>query len=753
MAEPSEKVHRKIKRDDPAFEKIYTNESLWIKKRRENVKKDETTGEEGKNKENSTFVDIGKDRIGLALSGGGIRSATFNLGILQALERAGVMKYVDYLSTVSGGGYIGSCYSWLMAKKNNFKEKLNDLGGYPFGTSRSDHDKVGGRALAWLRSHGKYLTPGEGLNIWALASAMLTGILINLLIMVPVFLLMFFGLTWKTHWGERIPAFLKSLVTSGEDRLLIYFFVAGLAFLALWFIISILLAILSGFISGLRKAGVQRKLRIFTGIIMKFGAVLIVVGTIPILHTVLEKHLSGWVQEAMSGISLSGILAVAGGSFNRKGGNEEKGGRSVLLSLGLLLLVYGLFIWFYHISLNHENLHWLWIAAILSLVLALAANINHVSMHRFYRNRLMHAYMPDKFTVRNPGSGDHTPEAIDIGKPDKFLLTDLEKGETTAPYHIVNTNVMTIGSEDYRLSARGGDNFIFSPIYCGSDATSFIETQKYVGGRMNLATAFSISGAAVDPNSYATRSRPLSFLMTLLNIRLGYWIENPLHIDKKWNIKIKNFYLRPMWYIYIFREMFGSGLTETQKQIHLSDGGHFENLALYELIRRKCRYIIASDAGADKTFGFGDLSKLIQMVRLDFGAKIEFDDLENLMPDKETGRAKSPFVHGTIDYGKDEKGNPVTGDIIYIKTTMIDGLGEDINAYHREHADYPDESTADQFFDEEQFEAYRELGFHSGMKLGDHFDSDNPDRKKIAQFFKAGWLKEKKKPKKSKKED
>ena len=78
------------------------------------------------------------DITGLALSGGGVRSATFNLGILQAMERHEVLKNVDYLSTVSGGGYIGSSYTWFASQKN---------GEFPFGTRLNDHDKTGGRIL------------------------------------------------------------------------------------------------------------------------------------------------------------------------------------------------------------------------------------------------------------------------------------------------------------------------------------------------------------------------------------------------------------------------------------------------------------------------------------------------------------------------------------------------------------------------------------------------------------------------------
>ena len=53
---------------------------------------------------------------GLCISGGGIRSATFSLGVMQAFNKAGVFRKFDYLSAVSGGGYIGSAVSWLYSE-------------------------------------------------------------------------------------------------------------------------------------------------------------------------------------------------------------------------------------------------------------------------------------------------------------------------------------------------------------------------------------------------------------------------------------------------------------------------------------------------------------------------------------------------------------------------------------------------------------------------------------------------------------
>ncbi len=313
-------------------------------------------------------------------------------------------------------------------------------------------------------------------------------------------------------------------------------------------------------------------------------------------------------------------------------------------------------------------------------------------MHRFYRNRLMEAYLSSEVA------------AVDPQLADQCKLHEIP--QTAAPYHVINTNIQTVDSDSPKLHQRGGDSFFFSPLYSGAECTGYVKTQDYVGGTMNLATAFAISGAAIDPNTYATRSRPLSFLMTLLNVRFGYWIRNPRH-----PAKFLRSWSRPRWYYYMFAEMLGNGLDEKRWHIHLSDGGHFENLGLYELIRRRCRCIIVCDATADRHWKFADLERAIERARIDFGAKVKVD-IAALRPEGEDQISSSAFVAGEITYVDGTKAG-----LIYVKTAFINDLNADLYAYRRAHPDFPDESTADQFFDEQQFEAYRELGFQVGSRL------------------------------------
>ena len=155
------------------FKQVLSDEQEWITRRRANAAAEN--------------IDIPeKEFAGLALSGGGIRSAVFNLGLLQALENHGIIKNFDYMSTVSGGGYIGSCLTWLKSIRPTVS---------PFGTTREDYSGTAGVTLSWLRSHGKYLTAGDGLSAWSLIAALLTGTLINLLVVVPPLFLIIFALT------------------------------------------------------------------------------------------------------------------------------------------------------------------------------------------------------------------------------------------------------------------------------------------------------------------------------------------------------------------------------------------------------------------------------------------------------------------------------------------------------------------------------------------------------------------------------
>lgn len=625
------------------------------------------------------------DAIGLGLSGGGIRSAVFNLGLLQAMHHHGFFKHVDYLSTVSGGGYIGSSLSWFMSR----------LGGdFPYGSKREDYGKLGGQILAWIRRHGSYLTPGNGLNNWALAAAVLRGTALNLAVFLPVaFALIYILLSYD----------LFPVIES-----------AGIVLSALLLLMYLLYALISG--SVLEKDIVLREwVSIIFGLFLKMAVIFLVIASIPHVWSFLAIHLDEWKEYLFSLTTLSGIISAALTARGSKLSNEMSGYRAWLLPIALTLFIYGLFLWMYHIALVYlydNYCEWILLGAAGSLALGLLVNINHISMHRYYRDRLLTAFM-HKPALDEHGSAEEDKEVL--RRATKCLLKDIP--QTSAPYHLINTNMITVGSRNLKLRARGGDNLIFSPLYSGALSTGYAPNDKFINGRMDLASAMTISGAAVDPNTGVTRSRAMAFLMTLFNFRLGYWTCNPRFTSSR----VLNSWLRPLWHLALLREMLGLRLDEESWFVHLSDGGHFENLGLYELVRRKCRYIIISDAGADPGWTFGDLAKAIELVRVDFGAEIDIDT-RYLRPDEKHRISREPYVVGTITYNNGDKGR-----LLYIKTCVVDGLPEDIFSYRRTNKAFPDQTTTDQFFDEPQFEAYRELGFQLGRrafakKTNDHWD-------------------------------
>ena len=215
---------------------------------------------------------------------------------------------------------------------------------------------------------------------------------------------------------------------------------------------------------------------------------------------------------------------------------------------------------------------------------------------------------------------------------------------------------------------------------------------------MALSTAMTISGAAIDPDMYATNARAVSFLMALLNVRLGYWARNPRSEPGRDP-------LRPWWWIFLFREMLGFGLDARKRHIHLSDGGGFENLGVYELMRRRLRYVVVCDAGADPELTLSDLGRAIERVRVDFGAEIDLA-ADSLYHERNELLEKRPWVLGSVRYADGSH-----GDILYIKPILCAGLSADIYSYWRANPSFPDQPTSEQFFNEPQFEAYRCLGF------------------------------------------
>ena len=656
---------------------------------------------------------LDNNKFGIALSGGGIRSATINLGFLQTLNEFGILKRADYISTVSGGGYTGAYVQATLKKEKGNYDQL-------FQAEHINH----------MRKNGEYLMPGRGIEKFLNRIILVVGFVISLL------------MSWLSPF--------------------IIFMLCYLGYL-----------LLEGF--GLNQAGYSNAMEFLFNVIMPLGMVLL------FFHFILN-------------VVLNYSLSVSK-FFNKL---------EAILFIVVLLGFAGSFIFnldWSRLELTSDKLSYYIMVAFALFVLGYFANPNSLSFHRFYRNQLANAFLNNADEYKNV-----------------LLQNLLEKGKTGegdspftyAPYPIFNTclNLQQVDRpktkkgaarrssaiEDQIINFAGtktSDYFLLSPLYCGSKLTGYIPTANTYNYRsITLPAAATISAAAVNPGMGTYSNRILSVLTTIFNARLGYWILNP---------RKTNFYDSLVWWPrYFVYELF-SKIGMDNEMLNISDGGHIENLGIYELLRRNCRLIIAVDAGADPKFIFDELENLTIRARNELGLEIRFhrkDILEEkIRPKPSVGYSEDRFAVADIcrvweeiklknEFGEslcDKNGKDLEvlinykgyekvvskdfvlrsilkklkkqiepkvapfvlmqamdilekevkgklendlklGTLVYVKSSVTAPQGKPLinkeenpikyytYKYKIYHPDFPHESTADQFFDPIQWTAYYELG-------------------------------------------
>jgi hypothetical protein len=654
--------------------------------------------------------------FGLALSGGGIRSATFALGVLQAMAGRDLLKHVDYLSTVSGGGYIGSSLLWWLSGLAGrtfgvrpYADSVPEKEWFPYGTDDPSRWRdraglaAGPKLLRNLKENGNYLTPGGGINIMSLIAVVLRGTILNLLFWIP-----------------PIAVLLGVLHVTGGYKM-----VLGLAIgLLLLFVLAALgYSLATGHAALARRLGykTRRWTERWAGVLITVALVAGLIASIALAHNGLVNGIRADGGEVRGGQLIAGLASTFGGLiaglvtyFRTMRGLADTVRKlpsittDVIAVLAAGLIIYGILLFCHGLALIVVE-HGIWKLGLLLAVFFLGAsiwvNINHISAHRMYRDRLMEAFMP-AYDLALKGASREAPSAADGMRLDQV-------DERNSPFPLINTNLLLVKSKERRRKLRGGDSFVLTPRYCGSNATGWVDCQGLMAGRMTLPTAMAISGAAANPNTGAagvglTRNRLISALMAFIGLRLGYWLPNfgrdrppswlPNHVWPGLSTALPFGHHEDDWFL------------------ELSDGGHFENLGLYELVRRRPRLIIVCDGAQDPDFAFEDLQCAQRRVTADFGATLELTvaELERLIPCKTDHRfperdlrlAEKGHIVGKVRYADEQ-----TGTLIYLKTTLLENLPLALLGYRGANPEFPDQSTADQFFDEEQFEAYRELGF------------------------------------------
>ncbi len=410
------------------------------------------------------------------------------------------------------------------------------------------------------------------------------------------------------------------------------------------------------------------------------------------------------------------------------------------------------------------------------LGLGYVVDFNKLSLHYFYRDRLTEAYMRTLGSVAGAATRhrevkrDHsemrlsdlhgvtTEESKGETKP-VFLQQQVQSNwglranlfkvapvvetpfggaATAAPYHLFSTCLNLTSDRDMRLRSRKSDIFIFSKLFCGSGVTGYVDTRAYRSGATKVSRAMTISGAAADSALGGQTFFAQSFASTLFNIRLGQWLENPRYRAGRHVYRRENLVF---WPKYLLMEVFGMS-DARRRLIHLSDGGHTgDNLGLVPLLQRRCGLILVVDAEYDPAYGFGSLINALRYAKVDMGITVHID-LSPIEPD-DKGWTRKHFAAGHIDYPQTDTDPKAEGILLILKSSVTSADEEAIRKFRKTSPSFPQEPTVDQFFSEEQFEAYLAMGQAMAQRLLAQLPalgSPGLDLKKLAeQLEKTGY--------------
>ena len=327
-------------------------------------------------------------------------------------------------------------------------------------------------------------------------------------------------------------------------------------------------------------------------------------------------------------------------------------------------------------------------------------NVNRFSLHALYRNRLVRAFLGSARAGAVPGRTEDPFSRFDPGDNLRMAATlPLPGPNGVRLFHVVNMALNVVATDNLAWQERKAESFTVTALHCGNWKVGFRPTARYGDrkGGITLGTAMAISGAAVSPDSGYHSSPLVGMLLSLFNLRLGWWLGNPRLERYEFEGPVPGLWPALM-------ELAGQ-TTDLGEWIYMSDGGHFENLGLYEMVSRRCRRIVVSDAGCDPGSAFEDLGNAIRKIYIDMGVSIDFKTLD--IPARKSPPEPGFYCAlGTIRYpeGGDD------GSLLYLKPGYRGVEPAHVRSYANANETFPHESTAEQWFTESQFEAYRALG-------------------------------------------
>jgi hypothetical protein len=363
---------------------------------------------------------------------------------------------------------------------------------------------------------------------------------------------------------------------------------------------------------------------------------------------------------------------------------------------------------------QRHRMLWALCALAAFVISGLVIGPNLTSQHAFYRERLAKTFLneaEDRLPEQRPPLESHQPQ------------------RAGGPYPLFG-GAVSCGSAARRPEQLEApfERFLMSPKYCGSATLGYFPTSCL---DLTLADTIAISGAALTPHYFVHHF--VTLIMSLLNLRLGKWLRNPHRSASRRSSPS------------LLRAMYGDNFQDLSERryVLVTDGGHVENLGLRDLLERRCRVIIVSDAGSDEGLRYADFSRVLRRCRQEQGIEfLELDGVRTLhvhgrLPHRKRKQADDPtmcariedlcdgpapaerrhFFCGLIRYPGRRVRESEWGLLVYVKPCLTGDEDADVCNYAINHEPFPHESTADQTFSDIQFEAYRVLGYHTGREL------------------------------------
>jgi hypothetical protein len=727
-----------------------------------------------------------KGKLGVCCSGGGIRSAAFSLGALQALQERGELAEASYLAAVSGGSYLAAAIS-MVAKKGKGDSDPGLIGGMPAFAQGSPEEQ-------YLRNRCSYLAPTLTDKVY-LGMRIVLGLLLNL-IFVSLPLIGLALILTGLLYGPLLPGLTGSVpgVVDYQANPPAWFWIVPLAVFVLSFLFG-----LSTLLFRWRAEEWERFFATWA-VRLLFLAALLALLLIGVPYIVEWFRNFGSAAGSAHSVAkanapklgagtialLAGVAAQLGHFLRSKPAKEDltwakkafsKLGAAARLALAYVagavfgpLLLLGVFAMTVAIGMTEtpragsHSVEW-WIAGIGAAVLVLFALLYSVadlttwSLHPYYKRRLASAFALKRIKLSELDADERdrveavepSPHGVAVERNFDDLVpisrTAVDETDETWPTLLVCA-AANISDTAATPPGRAVTSFTFSANTVGgplvgaigtarleqafgdggtTEATAsenfkercvdLVTARKHRRNDLSLLSAVAMSGAAISPSMGKMTAKPLRFLMALANVRLGVWVPNPRWVAADGENPVPS-RPRPS---YLVRELLGLNNVDA-KYLYVTDGGHYENLGLVELLRRGCTDVYCLDASGVGGDGaeLETLGDAIALARSELNVEIAFsggkgENPEELTPAEKEPLAKRDVVTATIQYplGADGEAGP-KGTLVYVRNTLTAKAPWDVRAHHESDPRFPNNPTVDQLYTDQKFEAYRALGAEAG---------------------------------------